>query len=186
MKVKPLPHSSLDADLPLPFPPPFQVGNLGVFDAQSHKEGDDGEELPDISHFKVHSRTISTFTFDPVSATSIYTASYDGSVRKFDLATGIASEVFVGDEHDGLSGVEVPYPNLVYFATLDGRLGRRDLRARRTEMWTLSEKKIGGFSLHPRAPHLAATGVSCCVPLVTYIYILIPCSRSTEPSRSGT
>lgn len=163
--MKPLPHSSLAADLP-----PFQVGNLGIFDAQSHKEGDDGEELPDISHFKVHSRTISTFTFDPVSATSIYTASYDGSVRKFDLATGIASEVFVGDEHDGLSGVEVPYPNLVYFATLDGRLGRRDLRARRTEMWTLSEKKIGGFSLHPRAPHLAATGVSCCVPLVTHTH----------------
>lgn len=56
----------------------------------------------------------------------------------------------------------MPYPNLVYFSTLDGRLGRRDLRARKTDIWALSEKKIGGFSLHPRVPHLAATGVSCC------------------------
>lgn len=144
----------------------LEVGNLGVFDAQSHKEDEDGKEIPDISHFKVHSRTISTFTFEPVSATSLYTSSYDGSVRRFDLATGVASEIFVGDEQDALSGVEVPDPNMLYFATLDGRLGRRDLRVKKTDIWTLSEKKIGGFSLHPRAPHLVATGVSAIFAII--------------------
>jgi len=108
----------------------------------------------------VHSRSISTFAFDPVSATSLYTSSYDGSIRKFDLATGVASEVFVAEDGDALSGVEVHDGNMLYFSTLDGLFGRRDLRQKKTDIWTLHEKKIGGFSMHPRAPHLIATGVS--------------------------
>ncbi|KAG0641171.1 WD40-repeat-containing domain protein [Tuber brumale] len=135
-----------------------KMGTLGIFDAQSHKEDEDGNPIADISQYKVHSRTISTLAFDPVSATSLYTSSYDGSVRKFDLATGVASEVFVAEDGDALSGVEVHDTNMLYFSTLDGLFGRRDLRQKQTDIWTLHEKKIGGFSTHPRAPHLVATG----------------------------
>ena len=80
-------------------------------------------------------------------------------MRKFDLGTGVASEVYVGDEVEPLSGVEVVGANMLYFTTLTGRFGRRDMRQKATDVWTLCEKKIGGFSLHPRAPHLVATGV---------------------------
>ncbi|CAZ81780.1 unnamed protein product [Tuber melanosporum] len=128
-------------------PPPQRIPPLTISDLDGNPR-----------QYKVHSRTISTFTFDPISATSLYTSSYDGSVRKFDLATGVASEVFVAEDGDALSGVEVHDTNILYFSTLDGLFGRRDLRQRETDIWTLHEKKIGGFSTHPRAPHLVATG----------------------------
>jgi len=72
----------------------------------------------------------------------------------------VASEVFVAEDGDALSGVEVHDVNMLYFSTLDGLFGRRDQRQKKTDIWTLHEKKIGGFSMHPRAPHLIATGVS--------------------------
>ncbi|KAI9779572.1 MAG: hypothetical protein M1816_003473 [Peltula sp. TS41687] len=45
---------------------------------------------------------------------------------------------------------------------MNGSLGRHDTRAPTdntggTELYQLSEKKIGGFSLHPQHPHLVAT-----------------------------
>ncbi|CAI4211681.1 unnamed protein product [Parascedosporium putredinis] len=50
-------------------------------------------------------------------------------------------------------------PQLLYFSTLQGLVGRVDLRdpANTVEQWVLSEQKIGGFSLHPTQPHLLAT-----------------------------
>ncbi|KAF2455382.1 hypothetical protein BDY21DRAFT_350640 [Lineolata rhizophorae] len=50
---------------------------------------------------------------------------------------------------------------MVYFTTLDGAFGMHDTRqgsaAGATQLLQLSDKKIGGFSVHPRAPHLVAT-----------------------------
>jgi WD40 repeat protein len=49
-------------------------------------------------------------------------------------------------------------PNVVYFTTLSGGFLRHDIRAPgTTDRWELSDKKIGGFSLNPVAPHLIAT-----------------------------
>ncbi|KOS22176.1 WD repeat-containing protein [Escovopsis weberi] len=59
-----------------------------------------------------------------------------------------------------ISGIEIPYtePSTIYFSTLDGYVGRYDTRTPDAhEMWSLSEQKIGGFSLHPLQPHLIAT-----------------------------
>jgi len=51
---------------------------------------------------------------------------------------------------------------VLYFSRLDGFVGRHDTRisassSSATETYQLSEKKIGGFSLHPRYPHFFAT-----------------------------
>jgi WD repeat-containing protein 76 len=59
-----------------------------------------------------------------------------------------------------ISSISIPQKdqNLVFFSTLEGSLGRYDMRTPRdTEIWQLSDKKIGGFSLHPLYPYLAAT-----------------------------
>ena len=51
-------------------------------------------------------------------------------------------------------------PNNLYFSTLAGQVGLHDLRTPSTEtveLFQLSEKKIGGFSLHPAHPHYLAT-----------------------------
>jgi WD40 repeat protein len=155
------------ADKPLVFAGD-KLGNLGLFDASQRRDdteaGDEEPPEPAISAFKVHTRTISSFLFteDP---NSVYSGSYDSSVRRTDLQKGTAVEVYAPKDLDAdepISTIAVPDqdPNLLYFSTLTGGFGRHDMRepAHTADIWSLSDKKIGGFSLHPLVPHLVATG----------------------------
>lgn len=144
-------------------------GAMGVFDASqtAPEVADDDEEaeIPDpvISAFKVHARTITSFAFSPIDANSVFSASYDSSIRKLDLEKGVSVQVFAPENaHEDLpiSALEIPpaEPNMLYFSTLDGSVGRYDTRAPDgLELWILSEQKIGGFSMHPLHPYLLAT-----------------------------
>lgn len=146
------------------------MGNLGIFDASqtgSEVKGEDDEEdaniaEPAITALKLHSRTITSFVF-PADGNHLYSSSYDSSVRRFDLQKGVAVEVFAPaalDEDLPISSIAIPStdPNILYFSTLDGSFGRHDIRTNSdTEIWQLTDKKIGGFSLHPLQPHLIAT-----------------------------
>ncbi|KAI6797097.1 DNA damage-binding protein [Hortaea werneckii] len=156
-----------------------KLGNLGLFDASQtapqevKQEADDADEdgdaddefEPAISTFKVHTRTISAFQFAPNDANALYTASYDSSIRKLDLEKGQAIEVYAPEDKAAdaaVSGVEISRtdPNMLHFTTLDGAFGIHDLRTpahETVESLQLSEKKIGGFSLHPAHPHIVAT-----------------------------
>lgn len=155
-----------------------KLGSLGVFDAsqtspeevkkEAEEEDEDevGAEIePAISTFKIHTRTISAFQFAPNDDNAVYSASYDSSIRKLDLAAAKAVEVYGPSDRDSdepISGVEISRldPNMLHFTTLNGVFGIKDLRApthETVETMQLSEKKIGGFSLHPTHPHLLAT-----------------------------
>jgi WD40 repeat protein len=150
-----------------------KMGNMGIFDAsqtgpevKAGDNGDDEEEAatpePAITALKLHSRTITSFVF-PADGNHLYSGSYDSSVRRFDLQKGVAVEVFAPaslDEDLPISSIAIPStdPNILYFSTLEGSFGRHDIRTSSdTEIWQLTDKKIGGFSLHPLHPHLAAT-----------------------------
>lgn len=150
-----------------------KIGNLGIFDAsqtgatvkaEENDDDDEGAEDPEptITAYKVHSRTISSLVF-PADGNSVYSSSYDSSVRRLDLQKGIAVEVFAPDSSDTelpISCIDVPHqdPNLIFFSTLEGSFGRHDIRTpKETEVWQLTDKKIGGFSLHPLYPYLLAT-----------------------------
>lgn len=142
---------------------------MGVFDAsQAVPEGDDDDEdaaIPDpqISAFKAHSRTITSFVFPVSDSNSVYSSSYDSSIRKVDLSKETSIQIWAPTDEDDelpISALDMAdsEPNLIYFSTLDGGVGRYDLRTPDdAEIWTLSEQKIGGFSLHPLQPHLLAT-----------------------------
>jgi WD40 repeat protein len=155
-----------------------KLGNLGVFDgAQGPDSGvkkeEDGEEdedewEPAITTLKPHSRTISAMTFGTTDENALFMASYDSSIRKLDLAKGVAVEVWAPKdptEDEPLSGVQLSETDahMLYFSTLSGRVGIHDMRAPSnknsggTQLFQLSEKKIGGFTLHPGQPHLIAT-----------------------------
>nr|POE77797.1 dna damage-binding protein cmr1 [Quercus suber] len=156
-----------------------KLGNLGLFDAsqtvkQEAEEADDADEdgdeaeaegvEPAISTFKIHTRTISAFQFAPHDANALYSASYDSSIRKLDLAKGTAVEVYAPADpgiDEPISGVELSRAdaNMLYFSTLNGSFGIHDLRtpAATADTMQLSEKKIGGFTLHPARAHLVAT-----------------------------
>lgn len=140
---------------------------MGIFDAsQQVVEGDDEDEVepPVISAFTTHARTISSFHFPFADLNAVYTASYDSSIRKLDLGVGtpVSVQVFAPDDNEELpiSAIDMAPgdPHTIIFSTLEGSVGRYDLRTRDdTEIWDLSDQKIGGFSLHPLAPHLIAT-----------------------------
>lgn len=155
-----------------------KLGNLGCFDGSQKApapikteddEDDEDEEVdtkPNITTLKLHTRTISAIHFTPSQPEAIYTSSYDSSIRKFDLNTTRSTEVYgpeSQDIDDPLSGISIPAtdPNMLYFTTLNGGFGMHDTRQRtRTthdSLLQLSEKKIGGFSIHPLQPHLLAT-----------------------------
>lgn len=142
---------------------------MGVFDgSQTAPDVDDDDEdadYPDpvISAFKTHARTITSFVFSSVDANAVYTSSYDSSIRKMDLEKGTSVQVFAPSnpkEDLPISALDQAHnePNILYFSTLDGGVGKCDIRDPSShELWTLSSHKIGGFSLHPLQPHLLAT-----------------------------
>ena len=148
-----------------------KMGNLGIFDSsQSKEEGENAEDdedddwKPSVTILKPHTRTITGMQFSFTDASILYTSSYDSSLRKLDLQKGQAVEVYAPkdlSEDAPLSGVQVAEndANRLYFATLDGAFGMHDVRSpsHEAEVYQLSEKKIGGFSLHPLQPHFVAT-----------------------------
>ncbi|KAH7115170.1 WD repeat-containing protein [Dendryphion nanum] len=161
------------ADKPLVFAGD-KLGNLGICDCSQKsseiKQEDDEDaeyEGPSITTLKPHTRTIHTFQFSPHDANALYSASYDSTVRKLDLAKGVAVEIYAPAEKNEdapLSGVEISEDdaNMLYFSTLDGHFGMYDMRtpsekSAGLQVFNLSDKKIGGFSLHPLQPHLVAT-----------------------------
>jgi WD40 repeat protein len=163
-----------------------KLGNLGIFDASQssnlasatkplkagglsdNDEDDAGEDEgpePSITGLHIHTRTISAFQFSPLNASHLLTASYDSSLRLLDLTSSVSREVYGPNDtlaDEPLSGVECDpsSPHVLYFSRLDGYIGRCDMREDSKTVavaWELSEKKIGGFSLHPSRPHFLAT-----------------------------
>jgi WD40 repeat protein len=145
-------------------------GAMGIFDASQDAPelDDDADELgypePVISAFKTHSRTITSFHFSSVDANAVYTGSYDSSIRKLDLGKGVSTQIFAPEDPDedlpiSAIGMPVGEGHLIMFSTLQGSFGRYDLRTRASEaeIWSLTDHKIGGFSLHPLHPYLFAT-----------------------------
>lgn len=155
-----------------------KLGNLGIFDASQTHPGengnDDNDELDDpdpvITTIKPHSRTICGMYIHQSTPSKLYTSSYDSSIRALDLEKSVAVEAYApastADE-EPLSGVDMAPddPHVLYFATLEGFFGRHDTRLsgkststdKSTDLYQLSEKKIGGFSLCPSQPHYVAT-----------------------------
>lgn len=146
-----------------------KMGHLGVLDASQEKpksEDEDDEDEPDpvITTLKPHARTISSMLIHPLKPTHLYTSSYDSSIREMDLEKSTSVERYAPDStsmDESISSIDMAAddPNLLHWSTLDGAFGRYDLRTKRDTAvhWQLSEKKIGGFSLHPSQPHYVAT-----------------------------
>lgn len=149
-----------------------KMGNLGIVDgsqkpAKNVKQEDEEDEVdegPELGSIKPHTRTISAMHTHPSRPETLYTASYDSSIRATDLQKAVAVEVYGPadkEEDEPVSGVDMAAdnPHVLCFTTLNGAFGRYDTRQAPSgvELYQLSEKKIGGFSLNPMAPHYVAT-----------------------------
>jgi WD40 repeat protein len=129
-------------------------GAMGVFDGSQT-----APEVDVISAFKVHARTITSFAFSQADANSVYSSSYDSSIRKLDLEKGTSVQVFAPQsqyEDLPISTLEIPAaePNMLYFSTLDGSVGRYDTRIpdsldRTMKVWDLRKMNGKGDLKHP-------------------------------------
>lgn len=116
---------------------------------------------PQITILKPHQRTIIGIHIHPSQPQTLYTASYDSSIRGLDLEKFKSTDLYALDD-DPISGLDMAAmdPHVLYFTTLNGSFGKHDTRTKGSvgsDLYQLSEKKIGGFSLHPLAPHYLAT-----------------------------
>ena len=71
-------------------------------------------------------------------------------------------QIYTPLDDEPISGIDmaVTDPHVLYFTTLNGGFGKHDIRTKGgegTDLYQLSDKKIGGFSLHPLASHYLAT-----------------------------
>jgi WD40 repeat protein len=144
-------------------------GVMGVFDASQEKPSydDDDEDahipLPIVSAFEMHTRTISSIIVPQFDHNSVISASYDSTIRCLDLATQVSSQLWqpADDEQDlAITCVDMSpeQKDVLVFSTMDGSVGRFDRRSKeKAEIWSLTDNKIGGFSLNPLIPHLLAT-----------------------------
>lgn len=153
-----------------------KLGHLGIVDASQKpevsavKQEDDDEDEEDyypdpiITTIKPHTRTISGMHTHPSNPGTLFTGSYDSSIRSIDLSKQVAVEIYGPSdklEDAPVSGIDMSAsdPNVVYFTTLHGSFGHHDYRTPSTDtkLYELSDKKIGGFTLNPVAPHYLAT-----------------------------
>lgn len=143
---------------------------MGFFDASQEKPtypDDDDEDvdipLPQVGAFEVHSRTITSIKVPIFDPNSVITSSYDSSIRCLDLQSQVSTQLWQPDDDDidlGISCIDLSpeAKDIIFFSTLEGTFGRFDRRAKtKAEIWSLSDNKIGGFSLNPLLPHLIAT-----------------------------
>lgn len=118
---------------------------------------------------------IGCLRIDPLNIQRLYSSSHDGTLRMFDLAALTSTEVWGGVEGMQLSEFEllpavshagaassIQNPAVgaqsLWLSDHRGGLSHIDLRSKpsTTRRWQVSEKKIGGLSLNPRALHCVA------------------------------
>lgn len=116
---------------------------------------------PTIFQFKLHSRTITSLATSSADADTLLTSSYDNSVRKFNLAKEVSTEVFyVGyDEMSGsISSIDLNSDgNRLLCSTVGGEIIIKDLRDGKPLTKTLHERKIGTVSTSEANEQLICT-----------------------------
>ncbi|KAI8141380.1 WD40-repeat-containing domain protein [Fennellomyces sp. T-0311] len=137
-------------------------GSLGFWDVNGvKKDEDDEEEEPVVYTYRPHTRGITNLMFDPTNSDKLYTSSYDGTLRYFDMKSANFGLV-------SMSGESIPYTSFdmsqdghsIWFSTSEGQVGLRDLRIKdgseELDLHQLRDKKIGCVHLNPMHQNLLA------------------------------
>jgi len=132
-------------------------GNVGLWDVNGKEAINNGVQL-----FKMHSRPVNCMTFNPFQSEELWTTSYDGSVRCFDLKKQV-SRVLYGDPED--EDAYVTYHSQLDASTFlvtvgtTGKVGVVDARTADTSkpsqiMKVFEKSSAKTVSVHPTKQHL--------------------------------
>ncbi|KZT68200.1 WD40 repeat-like protein [Daedalea quercina L-15889] len=149
-------------------------GELGIWDARapSDEVSDADGEVSAVNdnasgkswmlqlHWPATSRSsISSIKFDPVDSHSVFTSSYDCTVRKLSFTSGISTELYSIDE-TLITCIDLPVTgNEIWIADAAGGLTHLDLREDKSKarQYQVSDHKIGSVSVNPVVPHYLVT-----------------------------
>ncbi|KAK7467183.1 hypothetical protein VKT23_004241 [Stygiomarasmius scandens] len=146
-------------------------GQLGVWDARATKEeGDDNDDAEAEDNqeggkywrLQVHwpatsKSSISCIKFDPLDSHTVYTTSYDCTVRALAFETGVSREIFSSDDILLCSMDPVPTGNELWISDASGGLTHLDLREGKPRWYQVSDQKIGCVSVNPTRPNFLLT-----------------------------
>ncbi|KAI9264253.1 WD40-repeat-containing domain protein [Phascolomyces articulosus] len=137
-------------------------GSLGFWDVNNFKKDEEDEdEEPVVFTYRPHTRGITNMLFDPTNSDKLYTSSYDGTLRYFDMKSASFGLV-------DFDGERIPFTNFditqdghnVWYSTLEGQVGFRDLRIKdgpaKLDLHQLRDKKVGCVHLNPVNQNLMA------------------------------
>ncbi|KAL1676964.1 WD40-repeat-containing domain protein [Schizophyllum commune] len=105
--------------------------------------------------------SISTIKIDPVNSQTIYTTSYDCTLRSLSFESGVSREVYTAEGGALLSSVDMPPAgNEMWISDAVGGVVHLDLREARgkARYFGLSNDKIGAVSVNPSRPNFLAAG----------------------------
>ena len=138
-----------------------ELGNFGCWDVQRTEES----ELDGVYKYHPHVSRIARIHAQPLQSTAIYSTSYDGTVRLFDVVKEQFVQVFGAPE--GLSGVKFTFTDAdflydeaecMYIGSSDGYAALADFRASNSAyMWKRaceSGYRVYSIQQHPTVPHL--------------------------------
>ncbi|CAI2163772.1 11769_t:CDS:2 [Funneliformis geosporum] len=136
-----------------------KLGSLGFWSVNESNMNEHGNNECQTFMFEAHTRTITCSKYSPTNSNMLFTCSYDGSIRYFDLNQARFMEAFV-DEDYTYTHIDIdPTGQIIYFATNEGIVGIKDIREP-TTVFTghrLHDKKVGCVSLNPKCPDLMVT-----------------------------
>lgn len=165
-----------------------KTGNLGVWDVSKL----DSSDINGVYKYEPHSSNIARIDASPLEPTAVYSASYDGSVRLFDVekeqftlafqAPDEAASVYFTDANFLLD-----QPKCMYVSTSDAYVALLDFRASNRAYQWKRECEIGyrpnSVQQHPTQPHLLVTSERSSIALYD---VRKGASSSNKAKASGT
>ncbi|KAL1761756.1 WD40-repeat-containing domain protein [Schizophyllum commune] len=154
----------------------FFGADLGIWDARAPTDDgvdEDGEPSDPSTeeggkywrlqlHWPATAKSsISTIKIDPLNSQTIYTTSYDCTLRSLSFESGVSREIYTAEGGALLSSVDMPPAgNEMWISDAAGGVVHLDLREARgkARYFGLSNDKIGAVSVNPSRPNFLAAG----------------------------
>lgn len=149
-------------------------GQLGIWDARATPDevtDEDGNVLPADDkemgkcwrlqqHWPATPQSsISCIKFDPIDAHSVFTTSYDCTIRRLSFVSSVSHQIFSSGDTLITSIDLPPSGHEMWISDTSGTITHYDLREgeKHTRRYQLSDNKIGSVSVNPTSPHLLIT-----------------------------
>ncbi|KAI8989949.1 WD40-repeat-containing domain protein [Pilobolus umbonatus] len=129
-------------------------GNIGFWDVNAEED-----EEPVVYNYRPHKRFITDMMYSPVDHTKLFTASYDSTIRIYDMNTTTFNTLDMANVGYNFTSFDFSdNGQVIWFATSDGEIGMKDMRTTlEADIYQSTDKKVGCIHVNPVHTHLLTT-----------------------------